>query len=236
MQRMVALALATGIGGCWILAGTPDFRDGEDGPGGSSSNSSATVASSSAGGGVSMGGSAGNDSGPVGAGGTGGASGGSGGAADKVVFLSQGYVPDQQFDSQDKASLLCNTEAAFPATYVAWLSGGNINAIDQLPNDGQWYLPGGELVFPSRVSIITDGPLVPIDQDAAGVVQTAGPLSVWTGTANDGTATALTCDDWTNPSAGATVGAWGSNTALWTNNGNLSAGCSSARRLYCFQQ
>jgi hypothetical protein len=116
----------------------------------------------------------------------------------------------------------------------AWLYSSSANAIDRLVDVGPWYrLDQQTKLFENRAAI-TQGPLVPIeDQTDAGV----GVRNLfWTGTLLDGTASTANCTDWTAYVGGvmATVGRTDTAGPGWVDPTLLS--CSTYLSLLCFEQ
>ena len=240
--------LACLASGCWIIAGTPDFHDAVAAGGAAGSvASSSSSGSGNAGGSVGVGGfgGAGPGSGGNSAGGAhsvGGAGMGGATSAPLLVFLTNTDYPVGMtgVGSLALADQICADEATAAglggSTFVAWLSDSSTQALDRITSDGPWQLVQGPVVFPKKSAITNPGPSVPINEDAAGLIHTAQPASVWTGTLNNGTSATYNCIDWSDSSTTeyATVGDFGSDTSKWTNTGSI-LDCSATRRLYCFE-
>jgi hypothetical protein len=134
----------------------------------------------------------------------------------------------------DKLCQLAADAAQLGGTFRAWLSSKTMNAIDRIGDVGPWYRLNGPKVFANKASIVTAGPLVPIDVDETGG---SPAVNTWTGTLNAGVADAFTCNDWTSDApingyegtVGITVGL-----QFWTE--GPSNPCKLKNTLYCFEQ
>ncbi|MEB2284493.1 MAG: hypothetical protein OZ922_07440 [Myxococcales bacterium] len=142
------------------------------------------------------------------------------------------------------ADAICAARAAavsLPGTYVAWLSTTGTAAPDRLGSAQGFVRVDGKPFANSVADILANEIFAPLRIDENGVdvsvgePPTASPLTVWTGTAKDGSIAAYTCNDWTSPDAAASgmAGRLTGGPAAWTARSN--AGCDTARRLYCFQ-
>lgn len=124
--------------------------------------------------------------------------------------------------------------ASLPAgTYKAWLSTSTVNASSRLGSARGFVRPDGK-PFADRVSDITAGTIYnPLSLDESG--EDIGFQNIWTGTADDGTATTETCSDWTDGSNNS-FGEEGSPTGgpgAWSDRGGA-GGCASPEPFYCF--
>lgn len=137
------------------------------------------------------------------------------------------------------ADAVCQAQAAnaglsSPTSYKAWLSddGSGIDAVDRFDNDGRWIRLDG-VPIAENLADLSDGELfAPINLTPSGTY--LGNFGVWTGTTNDGIASAVDCQSWSS-SDGADLGTAGfANAAdIWTDNG-LSTACSfGGARIYC---
>ncbi|MBV8762123.1 MAG: DUF1554 domain-containing protein [Deltaproteobacteria bacterium] len=158
----------------------------------------------------------------------------------KRVFVAAAQH-DGNFGGLAGADAIC-TAAANAAhlgggPWVAWLSTSTTNAIARLTSDGPWNLVDGTPVFATKAAIPMH-PANAIDLDAHGG-QPSGAENIWTGTLEDGTVSAYTCNDWTSNSSNAT-GSTGMRVAVdatWTAASNYNVTCNDALlRLYCFEQ
>lgn len=119
-----------------------------------------------------------------------------------------------------------------PTSYRAWLSDSTHDATDQITLDGPWVRVDGVPVA-STLADLVDGQLAA----AINVTETGayeGNIGVWTGTGDDGLATANLCSDWgdgTSSSTGTKGSAYRSS-SWWTEFGSGSA-CPSNYRIYC---
>jgi hypothetical protein len=127
--------------------------------------------------------------------------------------------------------------AGLGGTWKAWLSTTGQNAITRMADVGPWYLVDRTTTVFASKAAMTSPPLHAIDKDEKGV--TANYV-VWTGTADNGTATTRTCSGWTTTATGSGDLGLSSSTALWTFNDptdqNASTPCASTAGLYCFEQ
>lgn len=151
-----------------------------------------------------------------------------------VFTTSRSFTGD--FGGLPIANAACQTEATaagLEGTFFAWLSTSSSSAIDNIAGTGPWLLAGTDReVFANRATL-TDLPAAPIDVDATGTLL-ADDLTVWTGTATGGEASAFgSCRNWTRADD-ANRGAVGGTFTIdgWTE--TAEQGCDRVARLYCF--
>lgn len=142
------------------------------------------------------------------------------------------------------ADAICEQRAIAAALgagpWVAWLSTngpGAVDARDRLTPDSGPFVRAAQpgTVIANDISDLTDGILqsaIALDEfgNTPAVV-----IGVKTGTKEDGTAEAFTCDDWTVAGSGTqTIGLITATDATWTQSG-LPLGCGIENRIYCFE-
>lgn len=160
-------------------------------------------------------------------------------AGARSVFVSSNVFGD--FGGLAAGDAACQAEAdaaGLPGTYQAWLSDGVDSPSTRFDQgEGPYILPNGELVAADWADL-TDGTIGnPIDVTAAGVQLFAA--AVWTGTNPDGTPAPgpppsnLDCEGWTSSAATGVYGAMNQTGSTWTYASTQA--CTSAARLYCFQ-
>jgi hypothetical protein len=129
--------------------------------------------------------------------------------AKRVFVTSLRYPADLQSaggkaSGRESADSICQTLAdasSLGGTFVAWLSTGDMDAIDHITGAGPWYRMDGVMVFANRAKLGTT-PTVAINVD-----ETLGMpdpyYESWTGTSLGGHHTppgnriSTTCNDWT---------------------------------------
>jgi len=122
-------------------------------------------------------------------------------SAGALAFVSSS-ASTGSFGGLAAADALCQADAAAaqlpsPGDFRAWLSDSGTDAVDRFTYDGAWARPDGILVAASPTDLI-DGTLnAPINVTAAGAYLDAN-WAVWTGTDDNGLASAWTCQDWTS--------------------------------------
>lgn len=132
--------------------------------------------------------------------------------------------------------------AKLPGTWVPWLSGEGINAIDRITFDGEYRLLDGRTVAKNKAQLASGNLTNAIDVIETGV-KVSGEVLVWTGTARDGKLFAV-CSNWTtnNVVDFGTIGSLDrAQDGLWTDNlgpggGFRNWGCQTSARLYCFER
>jgi hypothetical protein len=125
--------------------------------------------------------------------------------------------------------------AANGESWIAWLSAGNVRAVDRLPFAGEYRLIDGTPVVSKRGDLTSGALLHAIDLNEKGLAAEGDndQRRVWTGTAANGNI-ANECNAWT---AGGNLGQFGRaylSTGAWTDNGFTACGIS--LRLYCFEK
>lgn len=131
--------------------------------------------------------------------------------------------------------------AGLEGTWVPWLSGEGVNAIDRLRFDGPYVLLDGRTIASSKAQLASGNLTRAIDVTETGE-KAAGDTRVWTGTGRDGKLFAV-CSNWTtaNPVDFGTLGSLDRPAdGLWTDNRGPGAGfrnwgCQTTARLYCFE-
>jgi hypothetical protein len=173
---------------------------------------------------------------------------GDGGGPHKLVFITSAtfsgnlVVSGSQPTGLAAADALCATAATaagLGASFRAWLSDGNTNAIDRIADVGPWYLTDGTLVFHNKANLATTAlAAINRNENGAPVNQWDGSYAqwVWTGTQIGGVRAAQTCNDWSSVSGNGAVGRFDA-PDQWTGNGSLDcSGDSYHMHLYCLQQ
>ena len=124
--------------------------------------------------------------------------------------------------------------AGLDGTWTAWLSSSSVHAKDRIPDQAYYLVDKTTKVCNNKADLIDGSIQTTISINEFGASQ--GNVFIWTGTNANGTAHTETCSSWT--SAGSSVyGRYGWNIytdGLWTNRGK--GACSSAYKLYCFEQ
>lgn len=117
-------------------------------------------------------------------------------------------------------------------SFRAYVSeGANHPAVRFRERNEAWRLASGALTFRNVKSFATT-PTTPPIEDERGQRLDGG--LIWTGAATWLETTGNDCSGWTSTTSGGTVGAIGSVTEQWTNDGVR--GCSSLAHLLCFEQ
>jgi hypothetical protein len=164
------------------------------------------------------------------------------GVESKVIFATQtavsGRISFGGKEGREAADLLCNDEARkaeLAGTYIAWLSKGEEDAIERIPEStAGWKLPSGSLVFPSRAHILEGkGPLVPILRTADKSILVSD-FGVWTATYENGTMQNPSCNDWKSTQGTGVGGNLYAVDRRWTN--DRTDYCSDQRRIVCFEK
>lgn len=131
------------------------------------------------------------------------------------------------------------TTAGLGGDWRAWLSTSGIAAIDRVPHSGLPFTTLDYKVVALNAADLVDGTLKnPIAVDESGALRADAP--VWTATTANGTFAAESCRDanggpeWNSTSGRAMVGDPSRTDGRWT--ASTLAICTSAARLYCFQQ
>jgi hypothetical protein len=138
-------------------------------------------------------------------------------------------------DGGDRLCAAAAESASLGGSWTAYLSSDTVSAIDRLADGGPWYLLDGvTLVFESKAAIPST-PLSAVAFDETGT-RISGAVSVWTGTAKDGSPR-FTCGNWTsnlsddNGSFGVAVDTG----QTWTSLGQAPCALTD-KRLYCFEK
>ncbi|MEO7795345.1 MAG: hypothetical protein ABIV06_11290 [Thermoanaerobaculia bacterium] len=162
----------------------------------------------------------------------------------------------------DKADSICRARAAAAtqplpnaATYRAWLSTSTVDAYCHvqglsgkkssgcngavLPGAGPWYLANGITNFTGSLDeLVAQGVIfrpVLLDENLNFIPTAFDQRVYWTGTRVDGTADAMTCNDWTSIASG--VGGRGGEAVATANRWGESVprSCNEPQRLLCFE-
>lgn len=161
----------------------------------------------------------------------------------RVFTTSGGYDGDLATNGGETDGLaggdaICElhaTAAGLGGTWRAWLSTGDVDAIDRIDDVGPWYLVDRcTLVANSLSSLVVNGPLVNVGVDENGD-STSG--NMWTGTEANGRSGSFDCGDWTSSFAGEGVVGIGSDSMMdgaWTH--VSSNPCNLENYLICFEQ
>ncbi|MDO8519145.1 MAG: DUF1554 domain-containing protein [Deltaproteobacteria bacterium] len=160
-------------------------------------------------------------------------------ANNKIVFVASSESVGN-LGGLSGADASCNqlaTAAGLTGTFSAWLSTTSVNAKDRVSigHAGGFVLRNGTTTVADNFADLLDATIdAAINQDESGNTLAT---NTWTGTAEDGTAHANTCSDWTSSSGLVSgrlaIAQAGFTDAQWTNFANN--GCSSATHWYCFQ-
>ena len=134
------------------------------------------------------------------------------------------------------------TAASLPGTYKAWIA-VTTGVDDPATTFTQSTIPykevGGTVIASNWAGLISGTLTNGITLDETGTTASGG---VWTNVATNGTAIVSgssatnNCTAWTVLLSSGSVGATGSATATWTNNGTSLCKAISPQKLYCFQQ
>lgn len=159
------------------------------------------------------------------------------------VFVTSGAYLIYPDDGPEEADTQC-TKAATDLKlntngeqWIAWISSGNVRAIDRLPFAGEYrLLDAARTVVVSQRDQLKGGTLlhaIDVNENGLLVEGTNDERRVWTGTAANGNI-AADCSGWRpNGAIGQFGRAYLSNDD-WTDDGV--AACGLALRLYCFEQ
>lgn len=152
-----------------------------------------------------------------------------------IVFLSK-RQSSGAFGGLDGGDGICREEAAdagLPGDFVAYLSGGGVDAIERLAGSRGWVRPDGRPVTDTTADLAAGKIVFPPILSAWGA--RLNNLSAWTGSAPDGTLSpeGFTCSDWTSSSSSEN-GIVGQSFAGDTTVSSLGGGsCADPRPLYC---
>ena len=155
-----------------------------------------------------------------------------------LVFVTRNLVGlGENFTSIADGDRICAQSAragGLQGTFVAWLSNGNVNAIDRV-QDRPYFLLDGKRVATSRAVLASGTIESPIAVDETGArLNTDSQAQVWTGTGADGKV-ARFCSGWTaSAQSDGTQGFALSNKPEWTQQNGLAV-CRGQGRLYCFE-
>jgi len=155
--------------------------------------------------------------------------------ASNVVFVTNSNVNPIWTNGLAGADAICQTladGAGWPGTYVAYLSTSTVNAIDRIGGARGWTRTDGAPFADTPAQIAAGAMFTNVMYEVAGNRASSGAYWVATGTTSNGTASTLTCADYTMASASlqtgkSTAAGFGfSQDAIYT-------GCMTSR-LYCF--
>ncbi len=167
-------------------------------------------------------------------------------AAQRVFVSSQTYAGGSLggLAGADATCQTLATNASLGGMWKAWLSDSHTSASARLTHGaGAYKLVDGTVVANSwagltsgtlahAISLTESGGAAPVGNTQCGG---GGFLTVWTGTAQNGTATFQTCGDWTNTGAAAVWGLASATDASWTS--WCSGGsCAWLSPIYCIEQ
>ncbi len=156
----------------------------------------------------------------------------------KLVFVTQQQLVTGDINGVSGGDAKCAAEASgtgLPGTYKAWLSDGTTSAADRLTHATVPYKRVDGVTIADDWADLTDGTLdAPLDRDAFG--SPVGDVTVFTGTAADGSTGSLHCTNWTNsnPLPLGVTGRTTATTSSWTQ--ETFSSCGTQRRLYCIEQ
>lgn len=165
--------------------------------------------------------------------------------AKRVFVTSTTYKGDLKTegagtDGLDGGDKLCQSRAdaaTLGGTWKAWLSTSTVDAISRIGDVGPWYLPDRcHMVFSSKAAITSADPMIAINHNEMDSV--VMNVTLWTGTADDGTFDGDGCTDWTD-ATNAVQGQVGTGApffipGFWT--ATMPSNCDATLRLLCFEQ
>jgi hypothetical protein len=161
-------------------------------------------------------------------------------AAPSRVFVTSTEYTGGGFGGLSGADSICNQRAAagsLGGTYTAWLSTSTTNAADRVYHNPDGYVTThGEIVANSWADLINAESvdlLHTINYNEFGA--DVGNVMPWTGTYENGQATASNCNDWTSSTSsyGGTVGLTNNDNMYWSE--YTDEGCDLSYPLYCFE-
>jgi hypothetical protein len=133
----------------------------------------------------------------------------------------------------DKTCTMFAASAGLGGVWMAWVTTAASPASSRLTSVGPWYLVTGERVAATKSTLMGATTLDrPIDRDAHGVQQINSP--VWTGLPIGGSAGG-DCSNWTSTFVATNGGTGDTQYASFAWQQSGSAACSTAHRLYCFE-
>jgi hypothetical protein len=159
------------------------------------------------------------------------------------VFVTSGAYLIYPNAGPGTADTQCNVAARDPdagladndGTWIAWLSSGNVRAVDRLTYAGEYRLVDGTRVVFKKSDLTTGSLQHAIDLNEKGLPADGNDEQrrVWTGTASNGNIS-NECSGWT---ATGNLGQFGRAylaDGRWTDDGFWN--CGTKMRLYCFEQ
>ena len=167
---------------------------------------------------------------------------GDAGSTRKRVFVTSGLF-NGNLGGVSGADIKCNdaaTGADLGGEWIAWVSTADELIVDRLNDVGPWYLVDGQTLVADNKGQLTAPDREPELHHAIDMTEAGGALSsglVWTGTKADGTLLPSRCSEWLSSSPAPAYGYTGNldqANRYWTD--NLSGGCNTQARLYCFEQ
>lgn len=123
------------------------------------------------------------------------------------------------------------SNAKLSGMFVAFLSADTGSALSRISGKGPWVNMVGQTIFSDTPSSWSGFPASSLDYDEYG--QPASPPDYWTGSAQGGTSSGLTCSGWSSTSARGTMG-----TGVWTDSkwiSSMDMSCNFEMSLLCVE-
>jgi hypothetical protein len=156
------------------------------------------------------------------------------GAGPLRVFITSTTVMGG-FGGLSAADDFCAAAAAkanLGGSWRAWLSTNQVAAISRITSDGPWVNMVGDPIASNRAALASGMLTSEIRYDETGQNR-VGTNNAFTGTSADGGSTGQNCSNWLFSFFNATVGHSQRTSPSWTDDSVQS--CTSARRIYCFE-